>query len=77
MEANNKYIKYYEKTESLYITYWDVQLIYGWVVSQKLPIVCFKWIENTSQFNENFMENYNEDCDQEHSPEVDLQYLSQ
>ena len=26
----------------------------------------FKWDENTSQFNKNFMENYNEDIDKEY-----------
>ena len=38
-KANNKYIKDYDKDkELLYIQYWDVNNLYGWVMSQKLPV---------------------------------------
>ena len=30
---------------------------------QKLPINGFKWVEKTSQFNDGFIKNYNEDSD--------------
>ena len=40
-----------------YLNYWDVNNLYGWTVSQELPLHCFKWIENISQFNKNFIEN--------------------
>ena len=30
-------------------------------MSQKLPVGAFKWVEETSQFNEDFIKNYNED----------------
>ena len=30
-------------------------------MSQNLSIESFKWVENTSQFNKDFIENYNED----------------
>ena len=30
---------------------------------QKLPVNNFDWIKNTSQFNEGFIENYNEESD--------------
>ena len=32
----------------------------GWAMSQKFPVNNFEWIEETSQFNEEFIENYNE-----------------
>ena len=34
----------------------------------------FKLVENTSSFNENFVENYNEDTDAGYFLEVDVQY---
>ena len=41
--------------ESLYFKYWDVNNLYGWVMSRKLPVHKFEWIEETSQFNEDFI----------------------
>ena len=49
--------------ESLYLKYWNVNNLYGWVTSQKLLANNFEWIEDTSQFNEDFIKNYNEDSD--------------
>ena len=37
------------------LTYWYVNNLYGWAMSQKLPVNGFKWVENTSQFDEDFM----------------------
>ena len=37
--ANNKYMKNYDKgIESSYLTYLDANNLYGWVISQKLPV---------------------------------------
>ena len=56
VKANSKYMKDYDKNkESLYLKYWDLNDLYGWEMSQKLPVSNFKWIEDTSQFNEDFM----------------------
>ena len=33
-----------------------------------------EWIENTSQFNENFIKSYNEESDEGYFLEVDVQY---
>ena len=41
---------------------------------QKLPIESFKWVEEISQFNEDCIEIYNEDCDVGYILEVDIQY---
>ena len=55
-KANNKYIKDYDKNKELsYIPYWNVNSLYGWAMSQKLPVNNFQWIEDTSQFNEDFI----------------------
>ena len=42
---------------------------------QKLPVNKFKWIEDTSQFNEDFIKNYNEESDEGYFFEVDIQYF--
>ena len=44
-------------------------------MSQKLPVNNFEGIEDTSQFNEDFIKNYNEESDEEYFPEVDVLYL--
>ena len=51
-KANNKYMKddnkYIKNKELSYLKYWDVNNLYGWGMSQKLPINCFIWVETTS-----------------------------
>ena len=38
-KANNKYMKDYDKNKELsYIQYWDVNNLYGWVMSQNLLV---------------------------------------
>ena len=32
-------------------------------MSQKLPVNYFEWIENTSQFDKDFIKSYNEESD--------------
>ena len=61
-KANNKYMKDYDKKkESSYLKYWDVNSLYGWAMSQKLSVNKFEWIEDTSQFNGDFIKNYSEE----------------
>ena len=39
-------MKDYDKNkESLYIQYWYANNLYGWAVSQKLPVNNFDWIK--------------------------------
>ena len=75
-KANNNYIKEYDRNkESSYLKYWNVNTLYGWATSQKLPVDGFEWVKDTSQFNEDFMKSYNENSDQGYLLEVDIQYL--
>ena len=41
-------------------------------MSQKLPVNHFEWIEDTCQFNEDFIKIYNEENDEGYFLEVDL-----
>ena len=51
-KANNKYTKDYNKsTTSSYLVYLDANNLYGWAVSQKLPVKGFKWVKKLSEFN--------------------------
>ena len=38
----------------------DASNLYGWAMSQKLPVNGFKWVKSLSQFNESFIRDYNE-----------------
>ena len=63
-KANSKYMKNYNKNiESSYLIYLDANNLYGWAMSQKLPVNGFKWENDLSRFNENFIKNYNENSD--------------
>ena len=72
-KANNKYMKNYNKNEeSSYIQYLDANNLYGWAMSQKLPVNDFKWINNVSKINEKFIKDYDEDSDKGCIFEVDV-----
>ena len=52
-KANNKYMKDYDNNKwSSYLQYWDVNDLYGWAMSQKLPVNDFESIKDTYKFNE-------------------------
>ena len=46
-KANNKYMNNYDKNiEASYIAFVDANNLYGWAMSQKLPVNGFKWMKN-------------------------------
>ena len=57
--------------------YLDANNFYGWEMSKKLPVNGFKWENDLSRFNENFIKNYNEDSDVGYFLEVDIKYPKQ
>ena len=57
-KANDKYMKDYdENKESSYLKYWNINNLYSWAMSQKLPANKFERTEDTSQFNKDFIKN--------------------
>ena len=54
-KANNKYMKNNNNNEeSSYIQYLDANNLYGWVMSKKLPVNGFRWLDSneTNEINE-------------------------
>ena len=75
LKANNKYIKNYNKNkESSYIQYLDANNLYGWAMSQKLPVNGFKWINDVSEIDEKFIKNYDENSHKGYILEADIKY---
>ena len=77
-KANNKYMNNYDKSiKSSYLMYLDANNLYGWAMSKKLPVNGFKWENDLSRFNKNFIKNYNENSDVGYFLEVDIEYPKQ
>ena len=75
VKANEKYMQDYDNNkESSYLKYWNVSNLYGWAMSQKLPVHKFEWIEDRSQFNEDLIKYYSEESDKGNVLKVDVQY---
>ena len=75
-KANNKYMNNYDKNKISFLLYLDANNLYGWTMSQKLPLVNFKWIKKDDilKFNEDFINNYEENSDKGYLLEVDIEY---
>ena len=66
----------YDKSfESSYPMYLDANNLYELAMSQKLPVDGFKWVKDLSQFNEDFIKNYDENSNKGYLLEVDVEYL--
>ena len=54
--------------------YLDASNLYGWAMSRKLLVNGFEWVEELSQFNEDFTTNYDENSNEGYFLEVDVKY---
>ena len=54
--------------------YLDANNLYGWAMSLKIPVTGFEWVEKLSQFNEGFINKYDENSDKRYILEVDVEY---
>ena len=63
-EAENKYMNNYDKNkESSLLSYLDANNLYGCPMIKNLPVDSFKWVENVSRIDEEFVKNYDENSD--------------
>ena len=75
-KANNNYLRNYDQNKkSSYIQYLVPNNLYGWTMSQKLPVDGFKWKEIISKFNEDFIKNYDQNSNKVYILEIDVEYL--
>ena len=71
-KANNKYINDYDPKKQLtFISYLDMNNLYGWAMGEYLPYEEFKWLKNVDTFD---MMSINEKSPVEYFLEVDLEY---
>ena len=56
LKANNKYMKNYDKDMELpYLKYLGAKNLYGWAISKNSSVNGFEWVEDLSQFKEDFI----------------------
>ena len=73
-EANNKYLENFDPEKpSNYLLYLDANNLYGWAMSQPLPIGDYKWVEKTDDVIENIMK-IPIDSEKGYILETDLEY---
>ena len=73
-KANNKYLENYDKSIELsYFMYLHANNLYGWGMSQKLPVNGFKWIKNVFRFYRYFTKNYDKNGNKRDILEVDVE----
>ena len=74
-KANNKYMKDYDKKKkSSYIQYLDANNLYGKVMIEKLPVRGFRWMDDISRIDEDFVRGYDKNDIKGYILEVDVDY---
>ena len=74
-KANNKYMKDYDKKKkSSYIQYLDANNLYGKAMTEKLPVRGFRWMDDISRMDEDFVRSYDKNDIKGYILEVDVDY---
>ena len=74
-KANNYYMKDYdENKDSSYIQYLDTNNLYGMAICEKLPVEGFKWVDDISIINEEFVKSYDKKNSKGYILKVDVDY---
>ena len=69
-------MKDYDKNEeSSFHEYFDANNLYGFAISEPLPVNGFEWMEDSSKIDEDFIKNYDENSDKGYILEADVKYL--
>ena len=75
-KANNKYLpNFRQDEESKYIIYLDANNLYGWAMSQPLPMDSFAWLTE-DEFDGLDISNVSEDSDIGYILEVELNFMT-
>ena len=76
-KANNRYMKDYDrKKKSSYIQYLDTNNLYGKAMTEKLLVRGFKWVNDISIIDEDFVKVYNKNDKKGYTLDVDVDYPS-
>ena len=74
-KANNKYMKDYDrKKKSSYIQYLDANNLYGKAMTEKLPVRGFRWMDDISKIDEDFVKVYNKNNNKGYILDVNVDY---
>ena len=74
-KTNNKYMNKYDKNKELSnLMFLDANDLYGWEMSQKLPVGGFKWKKRFINLMTILWRNYEEDSNERYIPKVDVEY---
>ena len=74
-KPNNKYMKDYDKKEkSSYIQYLDANNLYGKAMTEKLSVRGFKWVNDISKMDEDFVKGYDKNDNKGYILEVEVDY---
>ena len=68
---------YDKNKESSYIQYLDANNWYGMAMTEKLPVKGFKWMDDISMINEEFVKSYNKNSIEGYILKVDVDYPSE
>ena len=75
-KANNKYMKDYNKDEEEeFLQYNDANNLYGFAMSESLPVDDFEWMKDLSKIDEDFIKNYDENSEKGYILEVSVEIL--
>ena len=73
-KANNSYVPDYDPSQpSNHVTYLDANNLYGWAMSQALPVHGFRWLEK-EEFEHLNINSVSDDSEDGYILEVDLDY---
>ena len=76
-KANNKYMNDYDREKkSSYVQYLDANNLYGKAMTEKFPVRGFKWVNDISKIDEDFVKDYNKNDNKGYILDVDIDYPS-